>query len=76
MIAIAIGIILLVVAWTIRQAFYQQADVWKEKVELVAKESSADLQEDYKDLHDKVVDIKAKHNNKWYKMSDIEEVMK
>ena len=76
MIAIAIGIILLIVAWTIRQAFYEQADVWKEKVELSTKESSADLQEDYKELHDKVVDIKAKHDNKWYKMKDIDELMK
>jgi len=76
MIAIAVGVILLVVAWTIRQAFYNQADVWKEKVEIIAKEASADLQEDYKGLHDKIASIKAKHDNKWFAMSDIDELMK
>jgi len=76
MITIAVGIILLIVAWTVRTAFYNQADVWKEKIELSSKESSAELQEDYKELHDKVVDIKSKHDNKWFKMSDIDELMK
>jgi hypothetical protein len=68
---IPIAIILLVVAWNLRKAFFNQSAVWKEQVDITTKESSVDLQDDYKTLHDK-----AKHGDKWFKMSDIDELMK
>jgi hypothetical protein len=73
---IPIAIILLVVAWNLRKAFFNQSAVWKEQVDITTKESSVDLQDDYKTLHDKVVTTKAKHGDKWFKMSDIDELMK
>lgn len=76
MIEIAIGLIVLVIVWNVRKAFYNQSEVWQEKVELVTKEASADLQTDYKELHDKVVDIRKKNDDKWFKMADIDDVMK
>ena len=71
-----LGLIILVVAWNLRRAFFNQSDVWKEKVDLSAKESKVELQDDYKELLDKVAEKKSKHDNKWYKMSDIDELMK
>ena len=76
MIEIAIGLIVLVIVWNIRKAFYNQSEVWQEKVELVTKDSSADLQSDYKELHDKVLDIKKTNGDKWFNMDDIDKVMK
>lgn len=71
-----LGLIILVVAWNLRRAFFNQSDVWKEKVDLATKESKVELQDDYKELLDKVAEKKSKHDNKWYKMSDIDELMK
>ena len=76
MIEIAVGLIVLVIVWNVRKAFYNQSEVWQEKVELTTKESSADLQTDYKELHDKVTDIRSKNGDKWFKMSDIDDIMK
>lgn len=73
---IVLAIALAVVLWNLRHAFFAQSGVWKEKVELVAKDSSVDLQEDYKDLHDRINTTKTSHDGKWFKMSDIDELMK
>jgi len=73
---IVVAIALAVVLWNLRRAFFAQSDIWKEKVEIVAKDSSVDLQEDYQELHKRVADVKAKHDGKWFKMSDIDDLMK
>ena len=73
---IVLAVALAIVLWNIRRAFFAQSALWKEKVEIVAKDSSVDLQEDYQELHKRVTDVKAKHDGKWFKMSDIDELMK
>lgn len=73
---IVVAIALAVALWNLRKAFFSQSDIWKEKVEIVAKDSSVDLQEDYQELHKRVTDVKAKHDGKWFKMSDIDDLMK
>ena len=75
-VGIPVAIIILVVAWNLRRAFFNQSAVWKEQVDLATKESAVDLQEDYKQLHEKVATTRAKNGDKWFKMSDIEELMK
>ena len=75
-IGIAIAIIVLAIAWNLRRAFFNQSDVWKEKVDLATKENKVDLQEDYKTLHARVEEVRAKNGDKWFKMSDIEDLMK
>ena len=73
---IPIAIIILVVAWNLRRAFFNQSAVWKEQVDLATKESAVDLQEDYKALHEKVATRRTQNGDKWFKMSDIEDLMK
>ena len=66
----------LLLVWNLRKGIFSQTEVWKEKVILTTKESAVELQEDYKELTDKVIETKAKHDGKWFKMSDIEDLMK
>ena len=75
-IGIPVAIILLVVAWNLRKAFFNQSAVWKEQVDLATKESAVDLQADYKSLHEKVENTRKANGDKWYTMSDIESLMK
>lgn len=75
-IAIPIALIILVVAWNLRRAFFNQSAVWKEQVDIATRESSVDLQADYKALHEKVQTTRTANGDKWFKMSDIEELMK
>lgn len=73
---IVLALTLAIVLWNLRTAFFSQSESWKDKVELSAKDNSVDLQEDYKALHDRVAEVKAKHGDKWFKMSDIDDLMK
>lgn len=75
-VSIVAALALAVVLWNLRRAFFSQSDSWKEKVEISAKDSTVDLQEDYKELHTRVTEVKAKHDGKWFKMSDIDDLMK
>jgi len=75
-IAMVLVPIFLILAWNLRRGVFSQTAIWREKVILTTKDSEVDLQEDYKELADKVVASKAKHGDKWFKMSDIDELMK
>jgi len=76
MIEIIIALTVAVVLWSVRKAFFTQADVFQEKVELSVKDSAIDLQEDYKAVVDKASSMKAKHGDRWFTMGDIDEVMR
>jgi len=75
MIETTIAIVLALVLWNLRKAFYSQSDVFKESIDLSVKDREADLQEDYKELNDKVVKIKQANGGKWFSLSDIESQM-
>ena len=60
--------VLLVLGWSsIKLVFRTQA----ERLNLWAEDKSTELQEDYAEVHQKILDTKAKHG-KWYTMADLE----
>jgi len=76
MLEVIIGLTVAFILWNLRGAFYNQSEVWKEKVDLTTKDSRVDLQEDYKALHDRVLETRKANGDKWFTMKDIEESMK
>jgi len=75
-IALVVGIVVLAFLWNIREGIFAITDTWKDKVFVATSEDKIDLQEDIKDLHDKVVEIRKINGNKWFTINDIDELMK
>lgn len=71
-----VAIVLAIILWNLRKAFFSQSAVWRDKVELNAKESASDLQEDYKGVIDRISAVRKANGDKWYGMSDIDDLMK
>lgn len=76
MLEIIIAIAVAIVLWTLRKAFYSQASLWSDKVDIIVGESRVDQQTEIKELHDRVVETKAKNGDKWFLVKDIEDLMK
>ena len=75
MIELVIGIVAGMILWRLRQPFYNQAELFNEKVELSVSDSKVDIQKDYEELLKKIEDRKAKQDGKWHTMSDIDSAM-
>ena len=76
MLELIIALVIAVVLWNLRTAFYNQSEIWKDKVSLSTSDSKLDLQDDIVDLHKRIVDKKATQDGKWYGIKDIDELMK
>jgi len=76
MLEFAIGIVLLIVVWNIRGAWYAQTDIFKSKVDLATKDQAVDLQDDISELLARVNEKKANQDGKWFALKDIDEAMK
>lgn len=76
MLETVIAITVAVILWTLRKAFNSQASLWSDKVDIMVGESRVDQQEDIKELHDRVVETKAKNGDRWFSVKDIEDLMK
>jgi len=75
-IALSISIVIVAFLWNIRSGIFAITDTWKDKVFVATSEDKIEIQEDIKDLHDKVLEIRKTNGNKWFTVSDIDELMK
>ena len=76
MLELVIGLVVAVVIWNLREAFYQKSAVWKGTVEMSAKEDRLDMQDDIKDLHDRISEKRKENGDKWFKIADLDDLMK
>lgn len=75
MIEIIIAIVLAVILWNLRSAFYSKSAVFKEQIDISVKTSEVELQDNYKELVELVADKKTEQNGKWFSMRDVERSM-
>lgn len=75
MLEAVIAVVVAVVLWNLRTAFYGKSQVFKEQVDINVKKSETELQDDYAELADLVKEKKTQQNGKWFGMKDIENLM-
>jgi len=75
MIEFTIAIVIAIILWNLRTAFYNKADVFKEQVEISVTTNKVDLQDEYDELIKLIEEKKQSQGGKWHTMKDIDKLM-
>jgi len=75
MIEFTIAIVIAIILWNLRTAFYNKADVFKEQVEISVATNKVNLQDDYDELIKLIQEKKQAQGGKWHYMKDIDKLM-
>ncbi len=70
-----IAVVLAIVFWNLREAFYGKSKVFKETIDITVKTSEVELQDDFSDLIDLINEKKTDQNGKWFSMKDVDKLM-
>lgn len=75
MIELIIAIVVAVVLWNLREAFYSLSSTFKKGIGIKSRAKEVELQDDYQELIDLVNEKKEAQDGKWHDMKDIDKLM-